>query len=136
MKALSIQQPWAWLIASGYKDIENRDWKYEPSYRGQLLIHASKNFDFNGYHWVRSNFPEIQLPEAKKHKVRSTSFDKGGFVGLCRLNDVVDMDDSPWFFGPLGFKIRMPKLIKFIPYPGQLGLFNVPDSIIKQIEIK
>lgn len=27
MKALSIRQPWAWLICAGYKDIENRDWK-------------------------------------------------------------------------------------------------------------
>ena len=24
MKALSIRQPWAWLICSGYKDIENK----------------------------------------------------------------------------------------------------------------
>lgn len=25
MKCLSIQQPWAWLIVNGFKDIENRD---------------------------------------------------------------------------------------------------------------
>lgn len=27
MKALSIRQPWAWLIANGHKDIENRTWQ-------------------------------------------------------------------------------------------------------------
>ena len=27
MKALSIKQPWASLIAHGIKDIENRTWK-------------------------------------------------------------------------------------------------------------
>ena len=27
MKALSIRQPWAWLILHAGKDIENRDWK-------------------------------------------------------------------------------------------------------------
>ena len=26
MRALSIKQPWSWLIVHGHKDIENRDW--------------------------------------------------------------------------------------------------------------
>ena len=39
MKALSIIQPWASLIAVGIKDIENRTWK--TNYRGEFLIHAS-----------------------------------------------------------------------------------------------
>jgi hypothetical protein len=25
-KAMSIRQPWAWLIVNGYKDVENRIW--------------------------------------------------------------------------------------------------------------
>ena len=33
--ALSIRQPWAWLIVNGYKDIENRDWK--THYRGRWM---------------------------------------------------------------------------------------------------
>lgn len=40
MKALSIKQPWAWLIASGHKTIETRIWS--SNYRGELLIVASK----------------------------------------------------------------------------------------------
>ncbi|WP_245839042.1 ASCH domain-containing protein [Yersinia kristensenii] len=39
MKALSIRQPWAWLIVNGYKDIENRTWNTKC--RGPVLIHAS-----------------------------------------------------------------------------------------------
>ena len=39
MKTLSIQQPWASLIAHGIKDVENRSWKI--NYRGPILIHAS-----------------------------------------------------------------------------------------------
>lgn len=39
MKVLSIQQPWAHLIVSGCKDVENRGWKTD--YRGPLFIHAS-----------------------------------------------------------------------------------------------
>lgn len=40
MKTLSIKQPWAILIASGIKDIENRTWK--TNYRGRIYIHASQ----------------------------------------------------------------------------------------------
>ena len=38
MKAISIKQPWASLIAYGIKDIENRTWR--TNYRGRVLIHA------------------------------------------------------------------------------------------------
>lgn len=41
MKAISIKQPYAYLIASGKKTIETRTWKTD--YRGPLLICASKS---------------------------------------------------------------------------------------------
>lgn len=41
MKALSIKQPWASLIAHGIKDIENRTWR--THFRGKIYIHASGN---------------------------------------------------------------------------------------------
>jgi hypothetical protein len=40
MRALSIRQPWAWLIVHGFKPVENRDWATD--YRGPLAIHAGK----------------------------------------------------------------------------------------------
>jgi len=39
MKALSIKQPYASLIAHGIKNIENRTWK--TKFRGRIYIHAS-----------------------------------------------------------------------------------------------
>lgn len=39
MKALTLWQPWATLIAIGEKTIETRGWKTE--YRGPLAIHAA-----------------------------------------------------------------------------------------------
>jgi hypothetical protein len=42
MKLLSIRQPWASLVALGYKSYETRDWS--TSYRGPVIIHASGNF--------------------------------------------------------------------------------------------
>ena len=48
MKTLSVQQPWASMICSGIKDVENRTWK-AAEVPGRILIHASskkitKNF--------------------------------------------------------------------------------------------
>jgi hypothetical protein len=40
MLALSIKQPWSWLIVFGHKDIENRSWP--TRYRGRFLIHAGR----------------------------------------------------------------------------------------------
>jgi hypothetical protein len=40
MKALSVKQPWASLIAQGKKTIETRSWPTD--YRGELLIVSSR----------------------------------------------------------------------------------------------
>lgn len=42
-KALSVRQPWAWAVARGHKDVENRSWT--TTYRGKLLVHASMRVD-------------------------------------------------------------------------------------------
>jgi hypothetical protein len=40
MKALSIQQPWAWAIIHAGKRVENRTWS--TRFRGPFFIHAGK----------------------------------------------------------------------------------------------
>lgn len=40
MKALSLWQPWATLIAVGHKKVETRSWP--TRYRGPIAIHAAK----------------------------------------------------------------------------------------------
>ncbi len=40
MKAISLTQPWATLVAIGAKQIETRSWS--TPYRGELAIHAAK----------------------------------------------------------------------------------------------
>lgn len=46
MKALTICQPYAHLIAIGAKRVENRTWP--TRYRGPLLIHAGKSREWLG----------------------------------------------------------------------------------------
>jgi len=56
MKALSVKQPWAWLIATERKSIETRTWP--TSYRGDLLICSGKKpvSDINIREWFHENF--------------------------------------------------------------------------------
>ena len=63
-KALSIRQPWAWLIVNGIKDVENRSWKPGLSFKKEgielpikLLIHASRTIDmYGGIDWEFISF--------------------------------------------------------------------------------
>jgi len=43
MKVLTLKQPWASLVANGYKCYEFRSWK--TNYRGEILIHAGAGVD-------------------------------------------------------------------------------------------
>lgn len=77
MRALTIRQPWASLIAAGVKTIETRSWS--TKYRGPIAIHAGKHpVETNtvGY-WWEGNYP------------------LGAVVATCTLADVVPIvDDS------------------------------------------
>lgn len=44
MKALTISQPWASLIADGQKFVENRKWS--TNYRGEIAIHAGQGTQY------------------------------------------------------------------------------------------
>lgn len=128
---LSIRQPWAWLIIrpdvtdpqeraalrlrSEIKDIENRDWATRV--RGLVGIHAGKRFDFEGYEWVRREFPQIRMPSPD-------GFRLGGIVGRGDLADCVEEHESPWFCGQYGFVFASSEPLPFIPCRGQLGFFR------------
>jgi len=46
IRALTISQPWASLIACGEKWIENRNWEVHSSYYGLIAIHAGKGLQY------------------------------------------------------------------------------------------
>lgn len=115
--ALAIQQPWAWLIVHGFKDVENRDWPTRR--RGRFLIHASRKVDTWSVPWIRERFPSIVLPE---------SYETGGIVGEAELVDCVTVSSSRWFSGAFGFVLANPKPLPFRPLRGQLGFFEVPRA--------
>jgi hypothetical protein len=119
MKALSVQQPWAWLIVHGYKDVENRTWPTRQ--RGRIAIHAGRTVDHAGYHWVRETFPEVPLPPI-------AALERGGTVGTVTLTDCVRTHPSRWFFGPFGFVMADAAPTPVRACRGALGFFEVPDE--------
>lgn len=126
MKALSVNQPWAWCIVNGYKTPENRDWWTD--YRGTVLIHAGKKFDDEGYEWIKRTFPDIPLPPKDE-------IPRGGIVGQADIVDCVSEMDCPWFFGKYGFVMENAKPCDLMPCKGALGFF-VPDYNSRYVEPK
>ena len=122
MKALSIRQPWAWLILNAGKDIENRDW--ETHYRGRFLIHASKGMTHEEYEDAADTYWII----AHKELPPFESLHRGGVVGSVELLDCVTQCESKWFFGTYGFVLGGAKPLPFQPYKGTLGFFDIPDA--------
>lgn len=140
MLALSIRQPWAWLIVrpditdpieravamldGRIKPIENRTWP--TRHRGPILIHAGKGMTRAEYEdaedplWARGG-PVIELPAFE-------DLQRGGIVGRARIVDCVTSHDSPWFGGPFGFVLDDIKPLAFTPCRGALVFFDVEAS--------
>lgn len=111
--ALSIQQPWAWLIVNGHKPVENRSWPTRV--RGRIGIHAGKKIDREGLEWIADEFPEIPLP---------ITFETGGIVGSAVITDCVTEHPSEFFFGEFGFVFSDPMPLPLMPCKGRLGFFR------------
>jgi hypothetical protein len=122
MIALSIRQPWAWLILHGGKDIENRDWP--TKFRGRVLVHASKGMTHDEYDSA-AIFSFGRIGEAKFPTMGALQ--RGGIVGSVEIVDCVQRSDSHWLVGKHGFVLRNPVALPFAPWKGQLGFFDVPS---------
>lgn len=135
MKALSIQQPYSWLITNGFKDIENRDWMTD--YRGLILIHAGKKLDTGILKTMTLRWQQQALPDhwepAWGLLPENDGFELGGIVGYATLQKVVTNHTSPWFVGKYGFVLTQRHAVPFMPLRGQLGLFDVPKEIEDEI---
>lgn len=126
MKALSIRQPWAWLILHAGKDIENSTWP--TAFRGRVLIHASKNMTRAEYAaaviFVMSISEHFDQDSFRFPKFNSLRAEMGGIVGSVEIVGCVQAARSPWFCGPHGFKLALPQVLPFQPCAGALSFFD------------
>lgn len=77
MKVITIKQPWATLIAKGYKEYEFRTWK--TKYRGDILIHAGKGIDKK----AMERFKHLNL-----------EYPIGKIIAQATITDCVYVDDE------------------------------------------
>lgn len=99
MKALTIRQPWASLIAAGVKTIETRSWS--TKYRGPLAIHAGKATPdglWEGGDWAIAWDGNPRNAFAYRH-ILSNRIDLplGAVVATCTLADVVPITDKIYY---------------------------------------
>ena len=130
MKCLSLKQPFADLLAHGEKTIELRKWN--TSFRGEFLIHASKNMD---------------IESCERLDMNSNKFTIGAIIGSAFLYEVKEYSNQQEFekdrhkhFSILtkyfegyryAFLVRNAKMFKKpIPYPGKLRFFEVDENKI------
>ncbi len=121
-KAITIRQPWAWLIIHGGKDIENRS--RPTKFRGRILVHAAKGMSRAEYDAAKiiADTNNAFLPDYENLK-------RGGIIGSVEVIDCVTESASPWFFGEYGFVLRDPKPLPFIQMKGALGIFECGTDV-------
>ena len=128
MKVLTIKQPFATLIAEGYKIYEFRTWK--TNYRGEFLIHAGKSIDKEAM--KRFEYLHLEYP-------------KGQIIAKATLTDCIQINDEVInrlkemdpivYYGAInnkhhkaeyGFKLENIKKIDPIEVSGALSFWEYP----------
>ena len=125
MKVLTIKQPFASLIAEGYKEWEFRTWK--TKYRGEFLIHAGKSVDKKAM---------------DKFKYLNLDYPQGCIIAKVNLTDCIEINDktrkmlksknSPVYANIIanekwegyGFKLENIQKIKPIKISGKLSFWE------------
>ena len=123
MKALTIREPWASLIVTGYKKYEFRSWK--TNYRGKILIHAGLNLE------------KDMLNRFKDYDIECV---KGAIIGEAEIVDCILVDKEfndqlrkidPIVYGRSNhtetYAWKLDNVIKYdtpIFCKGKLGLWN------------
>ena len=129
MHTLTIKQPWASLIMSGRKRVENRGWKTD--YRGPLAIHAGKAVDPPAFDFLEEiGIDTTELRNAPTGVVLGTVelVDIVEFRPGCRQVNAFDQHDiqsDPFACGPFCWILSNPRpLAKPIPARGRLVLWD------------
>lgn len=143
MKALSVKQPWAWLIVNGYKDVENRIWPLPKTFEvpQRIYIHASKTWDILSQDTIADvarrllinyDVAEDWLVNQLRPQSRGVIVGEVLVVGEYSIDRPRGMygalNEPQWYHGPpyYGFALRDHEAYKEpIPYKGRLGFFKV-----------
>ena len=86
MKAISLKQPWAWLMVNGYKMPEFRNRR--DSFRGECYVHASKQMDKTAFDWIAMHIPFPYIKEFMTNRLPPLGmFNVGKIIGKFTVMD-------------------------------------------------
>lgn len=142
--ALSLRQPWSWVILNLGKSIENRDWN--TSFRGDFLIHASKGCTKAEYYECLDTCVSILGSTSMRTFPPLRTLDRGGIVGAAKLVGVIPPcaectqqgecgKEHGWHF-PEKFGLVLESVRpspRFVPCKGMLGFFRVGEDVLKEL---
>lgn len=123
MKVISIRQPWASLIAKGYKKYEFRSWA--TKYRGDIFIHASKSVEKDKL----ERFKHLNINECPTGKIIA----KANLLDCIKVNklfedNLIEKDETVYGAtrGREGYAFKLGNIqeIEPIEAKGQLGIWN------------
>lgn len=85
MKAITLHQPWATLIAIGEKRFETRSWA--TKYRGSLAVHAAKRID------IEACKREPIKSVLSEHSYTVDNLPTGAIIAMCHLNSCYEIGE-------------------------------------------
>jgi len=137
MKALTVRQPWAWAIAHGGKNVENRTWY--TAYRGPFAIHAALKDDVDGHR-------DHRILRAMGEAIEDADEDRFDYIygALIAAVELVDVhsdlarscDCGPWA-DPYAWHWVLADawpLPEPIPATGRQGLWVPAPDLLAQIQ--
>jgi activating signal cointegrator 1 len=153
VKALTMTQPWATLVAIGENSIETRSWG--TRYRGPLAVHAAKGFPRDARELCRVSPYRQAL--ARHSYVDAGDLPLGAVIAVATLDDVIrfttrsradarirarrgelprnEADFGDFSAGRYGWVLEDVKLLeKPIPARGMLGLWKLTNKLESAIE--
>jgi hypothetical protein len=117
MKALSIKQPWASLIASGRKTIELRTW--QTHYRGPLIVCSSGSPRRGTPFEIGPRGVALCVVELESIERASPLHERAACSGV-----------NP---GEFAWHLSNPRPFEPLPYKGQLNIFTPSDALITYV---
>lgn len=100
MKALTIYEPWASLVALGAKKIETRSWP--TKYRGPLAIHAGKTIrtEFMNLAWKEPFYSALKPLHNRVDGRPGIRYHFGCVIAIAQLVDCVEVRSDNVPSGP------------------------------------
>jgi len=87
VRAMSLHQPWASLVAHGLKKIETRGPRPSKRFRGPLLIHAAKKWDQAAWVRIQRAHPNVLAPFLGS----TDPFPLGAVVAVAEVMNICEM---------------------------------------------